>query len=119
MSGRPARPLACVFAALAGGRQGPRRGLITFFAGLQGRKRGARAQAPRGLVTACPYVGARWAGQGQMWGKARSPRDFCRKIIFGVAAGNLFGIFRRVAAAAGLLGPAAKPEGRREPQRIL
>jgi len=94
-------------------------GLITLFAGLQGRKAGARAQAPRGLVAACPYVGACGAGLGQMLGKARSPRVFCRKIIFGVAGGKVSGIFRRVAAAAGLSGPAAKPEGGRKPQRTL
>lgn len=94
-------------------------GLILIFAGLQGRKAGARAQAPRGPFAACPYVGASGVGQGQMWGEVQAPRDFCRKIIFGVAGGKVFGIFRRVAAAAGLLGPAAKPEGGRKPQRTL
>jgi hypothetical protein len=46
-------------------------------------------------------------------------REFYKKIILGLAAGKVSGIFRRVAAAAGLLGPAAKPEGRPRPQRIL
>jgi len=94
-------------------------GLVMIFAMLQARNPTARAQAGFGVVVWGPYVGGLRERSCHIWGCARMAREFYKKIILGLAAGKVSGIFRRVAAAAGLLGPAAKPEGRPKPQRIL